>query len=86
MAGTKAGNRVVGDNGREGGCGGGGKFQNGLEDIGGVGSRSSKVLVNHVFELFESSRLDVEFPIKVLAYLALHLIDLSELKHILADD
>ena len=64
---------------REGVGEGRGKLRDCLEDIGGVGPRASEVVVNHILELFESSRLDVEFPVKILAHCVLHLIDLPEL-------
>ena len=57
-----------------------------MEDIGGVWSRTSEILADHVFKLFERTRFDVQFPVKVLAHLALHLVDLSELEHALADN
>ena len=72
------GGRII-RGGREGVGGGCGKLRDCLEDVGGVGPGASEVLANHVLELFESSRLDVEFPVKILAHRMLHLIDLLEL-------
>ena len=67
------------------GCGGSGDFRYCLEYIGGVGSGASDVLTDHVLELLESTRLDVELPVEVLAHLALHLVDPPKLEHALAD-
>ena len=81
MSGAKGGDRggrIIRGSG-EGVGGGCGKLRDCLEDVGGVGPRASEVLANHVLELFESSRLDVEFPVEILAHHMLHLIDLLEL-------
>ena len=81
MSGAKGGDRggrTIRGSG-EGVGGGRGELRDCLEDVGGVGPRASEVLANHVLELFESSRLDVEFPVKILAHRMLHLIDLLEL-------
>ena len=86
MSGAKTGDRgcrVVRSNGREGVGGDGGKFRYCLEQVGGVGSRASKVLADHVLELLEGTRLNIQLPVKILAYHMLHLVDLPELKHCL---
>jgi hypothetical protein len=48
--------------------------------------RASEVLVNHVLESIQGAWLDVQLTIKILAYLLLHLIDLSELELAPVDD
>ena len=86
MSGSGTGDRgcrVVRSDGGEGVGGGGSDC---LEHVGGVGSGASKVLADHVLELLEGTRLNVQLPVEILAHLALHLVDLPELKHALADD
>ena len=89
MSGSRTGDRgcrVVRSDGGEGVGGGGSEFQYCLEHIGGVGSGASKVLADHVLELLEGTRLNVQLPVEILAHLVLHLVDLPELKHALAGD
>ena len=89
MSGAKGGNRggrISRGDGGEGVCGGGGEFRYCLQNVGGVGTGASEVLADHVLELLESTRLNVQLPIEILAHLALHLVDLAEGKHALADD
>ena len=56
------------------GYGGGDKFWFGLENVGGVGSKASNVLADHVLKLLEYAWLNIELPVKVLTYLMLHLV------------
>ena len=44
------------------------------------------VLENHVLKFLEGAWLDVQLPIKTLAHLVLHLVDLLQLEHALADN
>lgn len=45
-----------------------------------------KVLADFVFELCQLGRIEVELPLEVRTHLALHLVDLLERKHALADN
>lgn len=40
----------------------------------------------HLPKLFECQRFNIEFPVEILANLTLHLVDLPQMEHILADN
>jgi hypothetical protein len=71
----------VGGDGGEGVGRRGGQFRYRLQDVRGVRSRASEVLTYHILELLQGRRLDIQFPIQVLAHLPLHLINLPQLEH-----
>jgi hypothetical protein len=50
-----------------------------------VRSWYSRVIIYRVLEPFQGRRLDIEFPTQILTHLALHLVDLPQLKHPLPD-
>lgn len=76
---------VKGNNGETVGYGGG-RFRDGWESIGGVGPWASKVLQNHVLELFEGNKFKGKLPVEILAHFKLHLVNVPELKHTLTND
>ena len=88
MSGIEAGDRwswLIRGDGREGVGGDGGKFRNGLEYIGRIGSWASEVLADHVLKFLEGAGLNVKLLVEILAHLALHLVDLPQLDHALTD-
>ncbi|KAG8690300.1 hypothetical protein FRC09_012046 [Ceratobasidium sp. 395] len=52
----------------------------------GCGGRGAVLLADHDLEVAEVLGLDVEDPLKVVAHLALHLVDLTQRKRALAND
>ena len=87
--------RVRSEGGRGCGCarlrgvrrgGGHGRGRGGREDVRRIRAEALEVAAYLRLELLERVGLDVQLPLQVRAHLALHLVDLPEGEHTLADD
>lgn len=75
-----------GDGGSGGGWRGGELLGEYGEDVGGVGTWTVEVALDHCFEVTQGLCVDGEFSLEVVAHLLLHLVDFTNGEHTLGNN